>query len=206
MIRYLLLLVNIIFCTSLTFGQHANKFSHSLAEYQVVLKTGNEWRRVTYEEVQIRYRKFNANFDDFLNNKKEIALFMFVPKDSVEVNEQTSIMIEIDSLTTSKRNWPAKDTMQSFGSFLQRLPGGRRDKRDLGGRYFDKNTNSVISKNSLVMTSTGEIIDGDTSKVYYLIIQQKDIGEWHVTIEYRCLVREADKYFPLFEQVISSFK
>lgn len=194
----------ILGCFALTsHGQVARKFRASLGQYDIhlTIDTG-KWRRVTYEEMAIRYRQHNMNFDDYLQEQKAIALFIFVPKDSIEINDQTSITITIDSTNSSR---PARDTIESNKTFLQNLRGGMKNKTDHGPPYFDKTTNSLISKNSVIIVKRGEGIS-EANKVAYLIVQKKEISRKWVTIEYRCFTWDEEQYFPQFQKIIASFR
>ncbi|MET0394900.1 MAG: hypothetical protein ABW019_17280 [Chitinophagaceae bacterium] len=204
--RQVLLVPVLIFSSLLCFAQ-PNKFSHSLAEYNISLQVDTAaWRRVTYAEMATIYRRHKADFDDFLQAQKAIALFIFVPKDSTTINDQTSITVTIDSLRGSTGYvQTVRDTIESSAIRLQNLQGGMNDKPDHGSPYFDKTTNSLISKHSVIIVKRGEGIS-ENNKVGYLVVQQKEVGRKRIMIEYRCFTSDEAHYFPLFEKIIPSFR
>lgn len=202
--RILLAFAFILSGAAASLGQ--NKFSHSLAEYDIPLQIDTSaWRRVTYEEMVTLYRKQKLNFDDFLQQEKATALFVFVPKDSAVINDQTSVTIGVNLVPSGSKPVTARDTIETGKPFLQHMRGGLKDRNNIGSLYIDKTTGSLVSKNSVIVVERAKPID-ENSKVCYLVTQQKDKGPWRVQIEYRCFTKDEDAYFPLFERIISSFR
>ena len=201
------ILVSALIFSSLLCVAQPNKFSRSLADFNISLQVDTTaWRRVTYAEMASIYRRHQADFDDYLRQQKAMALFIFVPKDSTEINDQTSITVTIDSISGSTGYvQTVRDTIESSRTRLQNLRGGMKDKLDHGPPYFDKTTNTVISKHSVIIVKRGEGIS-ETNKVGYVVVQQKEVDRKRITIEYRCFTSDEAYYFPLFEKVIASLR
>jgi hypothetical protein len=197
----------IILCGSffLSFGQD-NKFTHNLSEYGIELKIDDtKWKRLTYSYMKEEYVKRKADFDDYLNSENFLACFFFIPKDSVLPKDQTSIVIQINTIS-SPYLLKIYDTIQTTLFSLKALEGGQLDKNTYGKQYFDTHTQSRISKNSTAIYGRGAYPPPNESERHYLIQQVRENGKLRILIEYRCYARDEKDYFPSFEKIIASLR
>lgn len=202
---YLIILTLVLSLSS--FGQD-NKLTHKFSDYSFSINIDKKiWRKVTYAELKLGYKKNNLDFDKILDNQNYEALFLYKKIGNKEFIYDSPITVEIYKIDSSKKNFAnVYDTIESKNPFLIKMESSQIDK-DKIKYYYDKSTSSIILKYVGLFTKMqyGNKFEKPQESIKHFVIEQnKFVGNYRILIRYVCTIPNEKEYFPYFENIIRS--